>query len=277
MSAITFAIVAYNEEKRIAYAVKNLIRYGEVIILDGGSTDRTKEIAEQLGAKWYLRPERTKPYVETKENFDFLKNLTKNKWIYWGYADNMLPKPLLEKLAEISKQDTIKIVYAPLWTHLWGDTRHYVQKSGIPVLFHRDFIDFSHARIHSMGDFTGRPDQVLSLPQKDEFAVKHFSLYDVRKFVMGHLRYAELEADEKFAKGKKFSVPLLVAAMLRYMWIYGKESWKNGSLGVMTVLQYAFFRLMAYQKLYELERGMTIDTMEKKYQKEKEQMLKDFS
>ena len=48
MSNITFALFTYNEEKRISFAIKNLIKYGEVVIMDGGSTDKTKEIAEAM-------------------------------------------------------------------------------------------------------------------------------------------------------------------------------------------------------------------------------------
>lgn len=276
MSNITFAIFAYNEEKRISYAIRNLKAYGDVVVLDGGSTDKTKEVAESLGAHFFLRPETTKPYVESKENFAFLKNIVKTDWIYLGYVDNLLPKKLLEELVRISHQDKIKMVYAPLYTHLWGDTDHYVQKSGIPVLFHKNYISFDNARIHSMGDFTGTKSEQLILPNREEYAVKHFSVYDMRKFVMGHMRYAEIEAEEKFAQGKKFGTFRMLAAMGRYMWIYGKESWKNGTLGLITVLHYAFFRFMAYTKLYELEHGITLEQIEKKYQIKKEKMLEEF-
>lgn len=271
---ITFAVLAYNEEKRIAHAVKNLRNYGDVVILDGGSMDRTKEIAESLGATFLSRPETTKPYVESEQNFAFLKQAAKTDWIYWGYADNLLPKKLLEKMVEITNQDTYKIVYAPLHTYLWGNTDNYVQKSGIPVLFHRDHIDFSHERIHSMGDFTGTKEQALSLTG-EEYAVQHFSVYDMRKFVMGHMRYAEVEAGEKFAAKKKFSLFKMFGAMIRYMWIY-RRSILGGDLGIIILFYYAFFRLMAYTKLYELEHDITIPNVERKYEVIKEKLMKDF-
>jgi len=276
MSKITFTLFTYNEEKRISYAIRNLIKYGEVIILDGGSTDKTKEISENLGAKFFTRPKSSVPYVETKDNFDFLLRITSTDWIYWGYTDNMLPKKLLEKLTEISKQDTIKIVYAPLYTYLWGNINNYVQKSGIPVLYHRDFISFDNARIHSMGDFKGTKSQELKLPSTEDYAVKHFSVYNMNKFVTGHLKYAETEAEEKFVKGKKFSFMRMLAAMIRYMWIY-KRSLKNGSIGLIVIFHYAFFRLMTYAKLYEIEHGITLENIEEKYKIKKEDIMKDFN
>ena len=65
MSNITFAIFTYNEE-RISYAVRNFIKYGDVIILDAGSTDKTREISEKLGASFFTRPKSNQPHVENK-------------------------------------------------------------------------------------------------------------------------------------------------------------------------------------------------------------------
>lgn len=276
MSNITFALLTFNEEKRLSFAIKNLIKYGDVIILDGGSTDKTKEIAESLGAKFYARPENTQPYSETSENFNFLKKVTSSEWLYWGYVDNILSKKLLEELVLISKQEKFKAVYAPLYTYLWGNTKNHAHKSYIPVLYHRDAVDFSNARIHSMGDFTGSKSEKFFLPNKAEYAVNHFSTYDMQKFVMGHMRYANTEANEKFSKNVKFSTLKMIAAMIRYMWIYGRFSYKNGTMGLIIILHYAFFRLMAYTRLYELEHNITLENIEKEYSLIKEDLLKDF-
>ena len=45
----------------------------------------------------------------------------------------------------------------------------------------------------------------------------------------------------------------------------------------MIVLNYAFFRLMAYTKLYELENGITLDSIESKYSEKKEEILREFN
>jgi len=277
MSNITFVLFTYNEEKRISYAVRNFIKYGEVILLDSGSNDKTKEIAEKLGATFFIRPSSDKPQVETQENFDFLESKLKTDWIYWGYVDNIAPKSLVDKLIEISLQDKFKMVLVPLYTYLWGNTDNFIQKSYSPFFFHKDFIDFSDNYIHGMGKFLGDKNQLLKLPNKIEYALQHFSTYNINKFVKGHLRYAEAEASEKYKVGKKFSTLRMLAGMGRYCWIYGKRGYKSGVLGLMIVLNYAFFRLMAYTKLYELENGITLDSIESKYSEKKEEILREFN
>lgn len=244
--------------------------------MDGGSTDRTKEVAESMGASYFRRPENTKPNVETQENFEFIKTVINTDWIYWGYVDNIAPKSLLEKLTEISHQSKIKQVMIPLYTYLWGNTKHYALKSYAPFFFHKDFVDFKNNYIHGIGKFLGNRQQILKLPNKERYALKHFSTYNVEKFVRGHMRYAEQEALEKFQEGKKFSLWRLLRAMFGYALIFGREGWKSGKLGFLIVLNYIFYRVMSYTRLYELENNITLETIENNYSKKKEEILKEF-
>lgn len=276
MSNISFIIFTYNEEKRISYAIKNFIKYGEVIILDGGSTDKTKELSENLGAKFYLRPASDKAQAETQENFEFIKSKINTDWIFWGYVDNLAPKSLLDKFVEMSAQNTIKMVLTPLYTYLWGNTKHFAHKGYTQMFFHKNYIDFVDNNIHHMGRFTGGKDEILKLPNKQEFALIHFSTYNISKFVMGHLRYAGAEAFDKQKDGKRFSVIRMLAAMIRYCWIYGKSGYKNGVLGLIIMFSYAFSRFMVYAKLYELEHDITLETVEDNYGILKEKMLEEF-
>ena len=275
-SKISFVLFSKNEEKRIALAIKNFIEYGDVIVLDGGSDDRTKEITEQLGAKFFLRPENKLPFVETQENFEFLKSVIKTDWIYWGYTDNFVPEQLLEEMLSIAEKDEVKLVNIPLFTYLWGDIKNYAHKSYAPFLFHKDYVDFTNNHIHGLGKFTGKEGEKIFLPESEDLAIKHFSSYTLHKFILGHLKYAETEALETYTRGERFSITKTLFAMLRYMYIYGKEGRKNGKLGFLIMLNYAFFRLMTYTKLYELEQNIDIQQVEKKYEEKRTKLLKEF-
>lgn len=273
MKNTTFILFTYNEEKRIEYAIKNFINYGPVLILDGGSTDKTQAIAESLGAIFLTRPATDIPFVENQPNLDFIRQNISTDYVYWGFVDNIAPLQLVEKLTEIAEEAKYKRVHIPMWTYLWGETSYPAQFSHIPAFFHKDSIDFKDNTIHKFGKFLGSPEQDLTLPAKAELTLRHFSTYNAEKFVYGYMRYANTEAKQKFIKGEKFSVIKLLAAMLRYCWIY-RRSLRNPRLGILIILNMAFGRLMTYTRLYEYENDLTIDSIEDSYSKRKEQILK---
>jgi len=262
-------------ENQVALAIKNFIKYGDVFVMDGGSTDNTKAISEKMGASFFLRPSSNVAQLETVVNFDFIKSKIKTDWVYWGYADNFAPKSLLEEFSVIVNQNVYKIVQIPLYTYLWGNTDNYVSKGYSPMLFHKDFMDFSDTHIHGMGRFLGTEQQCLVLPNEEKFALRHFSAYNTHKFILGHLRYAEAEAGQKFNDGTRFSSLKMLGAMMRYLWIY-RRSLKKFKLGLIVMLNYAFFRFMVYASLYEQENGLNLEKIEETYLQKRNELLREF-
>lgn len=273
MNNITFVIFTYNEEKRISYVIRNFIKYGEVFIMDDGSTDRTKEISEELGAKFFLRPKTDKAYVENQEIFDFVKSKVQTDYIYWGFADNLAPKTLVEKFVEIANKNIYKRVNAPLYSYLWGNVKNYAVKFYGLVFFHKDFLDLSDNRIHGMGKFLGTEEQSIDLPNNEKYALYHFSTYNITKFIPAHLCYAEAEAMQRFGSGEKFSTKKMLVDMAKTFYTWGKFIKGRGVLALIIPLNYVFFRLMMYTRLFELENNITIDSIEKTYSDVKDKML----
>jgi glycosyltransferase involved in cell wall biosynthesis len=56
MPSLSATIIAYNESKNIARAVRSLNCADEIVLVDGGSTDNTREVASSLGARVIIRP-----------------------------------------------------------------------------------------------------------------------------------------------------------------------------------------------------------------------------
>ena len=51
MQTVSAYILAYNEAAKIADAISSVLWADEIVVADSGSTDRTVEIAEKLGAR----------------------------------------------------------------------------------------------------------------------------------------------------------------------------------------------------------------------------------
>ncbi len=270
---ISFVIFTYNEEARIGNVVRNLIFFGPVYVLDGGSTDNTKKIVEELGGIFIIRPATTWPLIESEDMFNFIKKLVPTSWIFWGYADYILPKALLLKMQELAEQDRIKYVYIPVLTYLWGDARHPMISGNYSNFFRKEFVDFTNNPLHRMGKFTGSKEEEYFLPSKDEYSIRHFSLYNMEKYMKAHIVYALTEAEIKRTEGKKFSLFYMFGSMIYYFWLFYRKGYKAGVRGLLSAFMYSFFRLMVAMRMYEIDNNLTIASMEQEFNKEKQRLL----
>ena len=88
MNTIAAIILTKNEEKHIARCIKSLTGIcNEIFVIDSLSTDRTCEIAEELGAKVYKNP--WKNYA-TQFNYGVYQCPIQSEWIWRIDADEFL-------------------------------------------------------------------------------------------------------------------------------------------------------------------------------------------
>ncbi|HLH32306.1 MAG TPA: glycosyltransferase family 2 protein [Terriglobia bacterium] len=93
MRAISGIIITFNEEARIAEAVASLSCCDEVIVVDSGSTDRTREIAAARGAR--VVEHAWEGYSKQK---NFAAGLCSNDWILSIDADERVSIELADDL-----------------------------------------------------------------------------------------------------------------------------------------------------------------------------------
>jgi len=128
---ISAVVITRNEEKNISDLIDNLSGIDEIIIADGQSTDKTKEIAEQKGVKVILRNDKYDiPTEQDREEFaqkygfdpaftpetlvpnfgeyrNFALQHAKNDWVYMPDADERVEWKL-DKIAKLDEFDQIK-------------------------------------------------------------------------------------------------------------------------------------------------------------------------
>lgn len=95
---ISAAIIACNEERNIARVIESLRCCDEVVVVDSGSIDRTREIAAKLGAKVI-----DSPWLGYAEQKNYAATQAANDWILSLDADEALSEALEADIWHIKK------------------------------------------------------------------------------------------------------------------------------------------------------------------------------
>lgn len=93
---ISAVIVAFNEEEKIADAVRSLEWADEIIVVDSFSTDRTREIAESFGAKVF-----TQKWLGFSKQKQFAVNMASFDWVFSLDADERVSEDLKDEIAQL--------------------------------------------------------------------------------------------------------------------------------------------------------------------------------
>lgn len=93
---LSVAMIAKNAETHIAKCLKTVTWADEIIVLDGHSADRTKEIAEKFGAKVI-----EKDFESFPAERQYVLTHTSNDWILSLDADMIVPQPLAEEIKDL--------------------------------------------------------------------------------------------------------------------------------------------------------------------------------
>lgn len=273
MEKITFVVFTYNEERRIEYVLRCFQKYGKILVMDNYSTDNTAQIARQYGAEVCLH--KHNGWVEEEQVANNVLSQITTPWVYWGYCDEVLPRQLLDKLAEVSQQEQYKLVVIPKRNLTYGiEDFVMLKKDTNPRFFRKGYVSFKDNVIHKIGEFLGKEDEILYLKRKKEYSIIHCSTYTVEKYINNLNNYSTIEANIKIKNGNFKFKDLILIPLCNFLNTYIREgNWKFGYAGIIMCLQLAIYQILVYCKLWELENDVTITTIENRYDFIKEKIL----
>ncbi len=101
MPPITATIITFNEEDRIVECLASLSCCDQVIVVDSGSTDRTRDLAKAKGARVVERP--WEGYSKQK---NFAAEQARNDWVLSIDADERLSIELADEIVKWKKGDS---------------------------------------------------------------------------------------------------------------------------------------------------------------------------
>ena len=101
---ISAVIIAFNEEEKIADAVRSVEWADEILVIDAESTDRTAEIAEQCGATVIVQK-----WLGFSAQKQFAADRARHEWIFSLDADERVSPELKNEILRLKEFSSDKI------------------------------------------------------------------------------------------------------------------------------------------------------------------------
>ena len=238
---ISATIVTLNEERNIARAIESLRCADEVVVIDSGSVDQTRELAVRLGAR--VIEEHWRGYAAQK---NFAASCACNDWILSLDADEALTPELAAEILQLKQQGARFDGYSfPRRAQYLG--RWIAHGGWYPDrkvrLYDRTKAEWVGAYVHESVRVNGTVGELKS-------DLLHFTCASLSEHLRTLDRYTTLAADEIAAGGTP--VPML-RLVFDPPWTFFRtyvlrRGFKDGLQGFVIAWMAALYTFMKYAK-----------------------------
>lgn len=245
MTRISAIVITRNEERRIARCLSSLSWVDEMIVVDNGSTDNTREIAKRHGA--------TVVSAGDSRDFSTLRNLGKEKardgWLLYIDADEVVSKELAKEIAEVISHKSQVISGYEIRRknyylgHEWPGDEHILR------LMRRDTLIEWYGELHETARVNGEIRRLNA-------SLLHDTHRTLEEMVVKTNEWSEIEAILRLRSGHspvvwwRFFRVMLTAFLDSFI---RQGGWRVGVVGWIESLYQAFSMFITYAKLWELQ------------------------
>lgn len=259
---VTVAIPVRNEEANLPRCLERLARFAEVVVIDSGSTDRTREIAERFGAqvvdfRWDGR-------YPKKRNWFLLNHPPRQPWVLFLDADEFVDDRFCDALSEMLRKTDCQgfwLTYRNVF--LGQDLRHGLKQRKL-ALFRTGRALYE--RIEEEG-WSGLDMEIHEHPIVEgsvgeiSAPIEHRDFKGLAHFIAKHRDYAQWEARRyqalqatpeawsHFTERQRFKYRHLAKGW--YPWFYFLFTYvaKRGFLDGAAGFHYAFYKLWYFHTI----------------------------
>ena len=110
---VTVVIPVKNEERNLARCLDRLKRFAKIVVIDSGSTDRTREIAQEHGCEFVSF--RWDGHFPKKRNWFLINHPPTTPWVFFLDADEYLTDEFVDELARALAMTThvgFRVIYS---------------------------------------------------------------------------------------------------------------------------------------------------------------------
>ncbi|ENW02817.1 glycosyltransferase family 2 protein [Acinetobacter beijerinckii] len=251
-SNLSLVMILKNESKHLAACLDTVSDIvDEIIILDSGSTDSTREIAEKYNAKWHVNLDwqgfgKQRQLAQTYATGDYVLVLD---------ADERLDQPLRQSIANVLNQpiQTDKVFSVARVNQFCGIEvqKRFWYADKLARLYAREHFQYSSLEVHESLDSKGVPVKRL------DGYLMHLTNDDLHHFLLKNIRYSHDWATEKYNNGKQVNLLMVV---LRSIFSFIREyiirgDILGGAYGLFLAVASLGYTLDKYLMLWQKNRG----------------------
>ena len=246
MIKISGIVITKNSEEMIADCLDSLSFCSEIIVIDNKSDDRTREIAEKMGAK---------VFKENFQDFSQARNFGSQKasgeWIVYVDSDERVTDELVSsiKYKVLSIKDNnfsafrIKRKNFYFGNHKWPYIEH------LERVFRKDKLEGWFGQLHESPKVNG------NIGELDGYLL-HYTHRDLTSMINKTIQWSKIEAELRYKAGHpkmswwRFPRVMITAFLDSYI---RQGGWKVGAIGLLESMYQSFSMFITYARLWELQ------------------------
>ncbi len=245
MEKISVAIITKNEERNIRECLENVKWADEIVVVDNGSTDRTREICAAYSVRFYS---------EEWKGFSGQKNSAidkaRHEWVLSLDADERVTPELRAEISDTLRrtpqQDGFFIARKNFFLGRWIRRCGWYPDYNLR-LFRKGRGRFLEREVHERIEVAGRAGYLKS-------PMEHWTYRSIDDYLTRMERYTTLAAREMAREGRRYR---LHDALLRPPFTFGqmyffRAGFLEGYSGFLLSVLYSFYTFLKYSKLREL-------------------------
>jgi glycosyltransferase involved in cell wall biosynthesis len=241
--ALSVVVTTFDNADTIAACLASVRFADDIVVLDSGSTDGTRAIAEAYGARVLVQP-----FAGYSAQKQAAIDLARHRWVLLLDSDEALPATAADAVQralvspdvagfELLRREWVFWQWQPDRARL----NHYVR------LFDRTQASMSGHEVHESVVVRGAV-------QRLDAVIDHYGERDIEGRVAKANRYSSLQARDRHTRTPRFlRVRMVLYPMVAFSRFYfWRGHWRGGWAGFVAARVHAFYAFLKYAKLYEL-------------------------
>ncbi len=247
MKDISAIVIAKNGQDLIGDCLDSLNFCDEIIVVDGGSKDKTVEIAEKKKAKVFIHE-----MQNFSESRNFGSDKAEGKWVLYVDVDERITP----ELATSIKRKIVTDVNSGISAYKILRKNYYLGENPWPYieklerLFKKDKLKGWQGKLHESPIIEGKVGEL-------EGFLLHYTHRDLTSMVNKTLEWSKTEAELRFQSNHpkmtwwRFPRVMITAFLNSYI---KQGGYKVGTVGLIESIYQAFSMFITYARLWEMQK-----------------------